>query len=153
MLICVVGLGQMVIEADDIRISEMIGCHAVLFNISLKPKHIGNRLNVGPQDISDVTPDEFFMYHKSADHQNVLIKFHFSLEKVHVFLSSPVQENDTWMLAFLSLRVFRPVSDKQAEIMSKWVLILISWDLILAHRPMKRREIHSDAVLMFYYTN
>jgi len=105
-LICVVGLGQMVIEADDIRISEVIGCHAVLFNISLKPKHVGNRLNVGPQDISDVTPDEFFMYHKSADHQNVLIKFHFSLEKVHVFLSSPVQENDTWMLAVLSLRIF-----------------------------------------------
>jgi hypothetical protein len=101
----------MVIEADDIRVSEVIGCHALLFHVSLKPKHVRHWFNVGSHDISDVTPDDFFMDHKSADHQNLLIKFQFSLEKVHVFLSTPVQEKDTWMFAFLSLRVFRPVSD------------------------------------------
>jgi hypothetical protein len=69
----------MLIEADDILASEVISCHALLFHVSLKPKHVCYWFNVGPHDISDVTPDDLFMYHKSADHQNVLVKFHLSL--------------------------------------------------------------------------
>jgi hypothetical protein len=69
----------MLIETDDVSIFKVISWSAFMLQISLKPEHVGDGLDVGRYNLANVTANHLFVNHQAADHQYMFVRFQLSL--------------------------------------------------------------------------